>query len=128
MPSPALPLFQTKAMLSGASSQTAGAEAARAAVTVATVGMSCVLTTTSSAAVAAARDAAQLKESRQYEPALARIATLRPLADRFFDKVLVMAEDPAVRANRLALLKSLLREFSTIADFSEIVTDVTARK
>jgi glycyl-tRNA synthetase beta chain len=43
--------------------------------------------------------------------------------DRFFDKVMVMVEDERVRANRLALLQSLLQEFSTIADFSEIVTE-----
>ena len=80
----------------------------------------------------AAEDTAQLAEglrkARQYEQALARIAALRPAVDRFFDKVLVMAGDPAVRANRLALLRNLLREFSTIADFSEIVTESTAPK
>jgi len=41
----------------------------------------------------------------------------------FFDKVLVNAPDPAVRQNRLSLLQTLLAEFSTIADFSEIVTN-----
>jgi len=51
------------------------------------------------------------------------IATLRPLIDRFFDKVMVMVEDESVRANRLALLQAMLNEFSTIADFSEIVTE-----
>jgi glycyl-tRNA synthetase beta subunit len=35
---------------------------------------------------------------------------------------MVMIEDDQLRANRLALLKDLLQEFSTIADFSEIVT------
>jgi glycyl-tRNA synthetase beta chain len=40
--------------------------------------------------------------------------------DQFFDKVLVMVEDPEIRKNRLALLGSLLKEFSTIADFSEL--------
>jgi glycyl-tRNA synthetase beta subunit len=34
----------------------------------------------------------------------------------------VMAEDEALRKNRLTLLAELLSEFSTIADFSEIVT------
>ncbi len=56
-----------------------------------------------------------------YAGALAAIAGLRPSVDRFFDKVLVMAPDPAVRANRLSFLAELLREFSTIADFSQIV-------
>jgi glycyl-tRNA synthetase beta chain len=81
-----------------------------------------------SAAVEAAHAAAELKQARKYEQALVRIAALRPTVDRFFDKVLVMAEDPSVRGNRLALLRNLLREFSTIADFSEIVTDSTAPK
>jgi glycyl-tRNA synthetase beta chain len=54
--------------------------------------------------------------------ALEQIATLRPAVDAFFDKVLVNAEDAKVRRNRLLLLRSLLTEFSTVADFSEIVT------
>lgn len=53
---------------------------------------------------------------------LALIATLRPKVDLFFDKILVNDPDAAVRENRLALLHGLLTEFSTIADFSEIVT------
>jgi glycyl-tRNA synthetase beta chain len=51
------------------------------------------------------------------------ISRLRPKIDLFFDKVLVNAPDPAVRQNRLTLLQTLLAEFSTIADFSEIVTN-----
>ncbi|MGB6675579.1 MAG: glycine--tRNA ligase subunit beta [Terriglobales bacterium] len=58
-----------------------------------------------------------------YEHALIEISKLRPAVDRFFDKVMVMVDDERVRANRLALLQSLLKEFSTIADFSEIVTE-----
>jgi glycyl-tRNA synthetase beta chain len=50
------------------------------------------------------------------------ISKLRPKVDLFFDKVLVNAPDPRVRQNRLTLLNTLLREFSSIADFSEIVT------
>jgi glycyl-tRNA synthetase beta chain len=51
------------------------------------------------------------------------ISKLRPKVDLFFDKVLVNAPDAAVRQNRLTLLHTLLAEFSTIADFSEIVTN-----
>jgi glycyl-tRNA synthetase beta chain len=58
----------------------------------------------------------------EYSPALEAIATLRPAVDKFFDKVLVNAKDAKVRQNRLTLLNGLLTEFSTIADFSEIVT------
>jgi len=54
--------------------------------------------------------------------ALKAIAALRPSVDLFFDKVLVNAPDEALRRNRLALLSSLLTEFSAIADFSEIAT------
>ena len=64
-----------------------------------------------------------LKDDRSYETALSEIATLRPVVDKFFDKVMVMVDDERLRANRLALLQTLLKEFSTIADFSEIVTD-----
>jgi glycyl-tRNA synthetase beta chain len=51
------------------------------------------------------------------------LSTAREPIDRFFDKVMVMVDDQRVRANRLALLRTLLKEFSTIADFSEIVAD-----
>ncbi len=58
-----------------------------------------------------------------YQRALETIASLRPKVDLFFDKVLVNAPDPNVRQNRLALLHAILTESSTIADFSEIVTN-----
>jgi len=58
-----------------------------------------------------------------YRPALESIASLRPKVDLFFDKVLVNSQDPKIRQNRLTLLQTLLAEFSTIADFSEIVTN-----
>jgi glycyl-tRNA synthetase beta chain len=59
----------------------------------------------------------------QGQPVETTISKLRPKVDLFFDKVLVNAPDPRVRQNRLALLQTLLREFSSIADFSEIVTN-----
>ena len=58
-----------------------------------------------------------------YAASLERTASLRPQVDQFFDDVLVMAKDEAVRENRLTFLAQLLREFSTIADFSEIVVE-----
>ena len=64
-----------------------------------------------------------LREQRNYKSALTEISRLRQPIDLFFDKVMVMVDDERVRANRLALLQTLLREFSTIADFSEIVTE-----
>jgi glycyl-tRNA synthetase beta chain len=63
------------------------------------------------------------RKDKKYSDALLLLATARERVDPFFDKVMVMVEDEHVRANRLALLRTLLREFSTIADFSEIVTE-----
>ena len=65
----------------------------------------------------------QLRDEGNYAAALAQISQLRQPVDGFFDKVMVMVDDERVRANRLALLRDLLSEFSTIADFSEIVTE-----
>lgn len=53
---------------------------------------------------------------------LETVATLRPHVDKFFDKVMVNVPDEALRTNRLAFLHNLLKKFSTVADFSEIVT------
>jgi len=60
------------------------------------------------------------KRAGRYQEALEEIAGLRKAVDQFFLDVMVMAEDEAVRNNRLALLAELLREFTTIADFSEL--------
>ncbi len=63
------------------------------------------------------------RSRKEYRDALLLLSTVRERVDAFFDKVMVMVEDKRVRANRLALVQSLLTEFSTIADFSEIVTE-----
>jgi glycyl-tRNA synthetase beta chain len=63
-----------------------------------------------------------LSARREYGAAMAQTATLRAVIDVFFDKVMVMAPELDIRANRLALLARVLRDFSKIADFSEIVT------
>jgi glycyl-tRNA synthetase beta chain len=60
------------------------------------------------------------KRAGKYQEALEAIAGLRKVVDQFFDGVMVMAENEAVRNNRLALLAELLREFTTVADFSEL--------
>jgi glycyl-tRNA synthetase beta chain len=64
----------------------------------------------------------EFKLRGSYQAKLEAVAKLRPEIDLFFDKVLVNAPDQAVRHNRLTLLHTMLSEFSTIADFSEIVT------
>ena len=56
----------------------------------------------------------------RYAEALARVATLRPPVDVFFDDVMVMAEDPQVRQNRLSLLALVAGLFETFADFSKL--------
>jgi glycyl-tRNA synthetase beta chain len=63
-----------------------------------------------------------LAAGHEYVAALELIASLRPQIDLFFEKVMVMVEDPYVRWTRLSLLQGLVENFSKIADFSEIVT------
>jgi glycyl-tRNA synthetase beta chain len=67
------------------------------------------------------------KKEKKYKAALEKISELRPSVDLFFEKVLVMDEDQDVRRNRIALLGGLLKEFSTIADFSEIGSEDSKR-
>jgi glycyl-tRNA synthetase beta chain len=59
-----------------------------------------------------------LAEARQYNLALSQLANLREPVDAFFEAVLVNAEDPAVRANRYALLAKLRGLFLGVADIS----------
>ena len=58
-----------------------------------------------------------------YQNAIAQIARLRHPIDAYFDSILVMDNDPEIRSSRLGFLKIFYDEFSTIADFSEIVTE-----
>jgi glycyl-tRNA synthetase beta chain len=57
---------------------------------------------------------------RQYTAALGRLAQLRPAVDAFFDEVMVMDEDPQLRANRLGLLSQLRSLFAGVADLSRL--------
>ncbi|UOD49953.1 glycine--tRNA ligase subunit beta [Orrella daihaiensis] len=56
----------------------------------------------------------------QYEQALTVMAQLRMPVDRFFEEVMVMAEDPGVRQNRLALLARLHQLMNQVADISRL--------
>ncbi len=56
----------------------------------------------------------------EYTEALRALASARTSVDRFFDDVLVMAEDPALRANRLALLRGLAEAMNQVADISKL--------
>ncbi len=66
------------------------------------------------------REVVPLFDARDYEPALARLAGLREAVDRFFDDVMVMVDDQALRANRLALLARLRNLFLRVADLSRL--------
>ena len=59
-------------------------------------------------------------ERRNYPGALLRLAGLRPAVDAYFDKVMVMADEPKLRANRLAQLRQLRALFLDVADISAI--------
>ncbi|MDP2226809.1 MAG: glycine--tRNA ligase subunit beta, partial [Moraxellaceae bacterium] len=61
---------------------------------------------------------APLFKARDYTTALTRLAALRPQVDAFFNEVMVMADDAAVKANRLALLSRLRSLFLQVADIS----------
>jgi glycyl-tRNA synthetase beta chain len=58
--------------------------------------------------------------AREYTEALKSLAVLRNAVDSFFDSVMVMADDPALRANRLALLKRMQALFMHAADLSRL--------
>jgi glycyl-tRNA synthetase beta chain len=55
-----------------------------------------------------------------YTAALLALASARPVVDRFFDEVMVMDDDPAVRANRLALLRGVAATMNRVADISRL--------
>jgi glycyl-tRNA synthetase beta chain len=59
-----------------------------------------------------------LLAAHRYTEALAAMASLQPQVDAFFDKVMVNAEDAALRQNRLALLNTLRQLFLRVADIS----------
>jgi len=67
-----------------------------------------------------ARHEVQTNGELEPEDNLALLAELREPVDRFFDDVMVMAEDEAVRANRLALLTRLRGLFLKLADISRL--------
>ena len=70
-----------------------------------------------------AKKVAAANANRDYTTSLKEIAVLRPALDRYFDDVLVMADDEALRRNRLAFLARLLAKLSTIADFAAIAPE-----
>ncbi len=69
-------------------------------------------------------ESAALRERRNYPAVLRNVATLEPAVARFFDDVLVMAEEPALRANRLGLLRRVASLFADLADFRKIQAEL----
>lgn len=65
-----------------------------------------------------ADEIAPLMAAASYDQVLQTLATLQAPVDQFFDQVMVMADDPAIRSNRLALLNRLSKLFLGIADIS----------
>jgi len=58
--------------------------------------------------------------SGAYTGALMALARIKPAVDRFFDDVMVMADDLAIRANRLALLRDVAQTMNRVADISKL--------
>ncbi len=73
-----------------------------------------------SAVEAAWADAGPALENGDYVAALARLARLRPEVDAFFDAVMVNADDPALRGNRLALLQRLAKRLGAVAELGQL--------
>ncbi|MFZ0549303.1 MAG: glycine--tRNA ligase subunit beta, partial [Steroidobacteraceae bacterium] len=72
-------------------------------------------------ALRARRDGVAAATARKdYAGSLALLAQLRPAVDAFFDQVMVMDEDPKLRANRLALLSQMRDLFAGVADLSRL--------
>ncbi len=71
---------------------------------------------------AVARVPACLSQGR-YEEGLDLLVGLKPAIDAFFEAVMVNAEDPALRANRLSLLQAVADLFVTFADFSAVMVE-----
>ena len=69
------------------------------------------------------QNALDLIAKRDFKTALAELARLRGPVDKFFESVLVMAEDEKIRKNRLSLLSEIAGLFFEIADFSKLVTE-----
>ncbi len=67
------------------------------------------------------RDAvAAIPETRDAEGQLASLVALRPKVDAYFESVMVMDDDLALRASRLGLLRAIVARFSSLADFSRL--------
>ncbi len=69
-------------------------------------------------------EAASSRAGRNYPGLLRNVATLEPAVAKFFDDVLVMADEPALRANRLGLMRRVAALFADVADFRKIQAEI----
>ena len=69
-------------------------------------------------------EVAGFRRRRDYGGVLRAVASLKPAVDRFFDEVMVMADDPAVRGNRLGIMKRVSDLFADVADFRKIQAEM----
>jgi glycyl-tRNA synthetase beta chain len=69
------------------------------------------------------KEVATLRAAGDYGAILARLVTLRPAVDRFFDDILVMADEPDLRTARLSLLCQVRALFDGIADLSQLAVE-----
>ena len=74
----------------------------------------------SCAIVQAESRVARALEGNDYAAALAELASMRKPIDLFFERIMVMDEDPAVRENRMKLLNRFVGVFANIADFGKM--------
>jgi glycyl-tRNA synthetase beta chain len=63
------------------------------------------------------------RKNHDYTAALRLFASMRGSVDQFFTEVMVMAEDPMIRSNRISLLNCISRLFNSVADISRIVIE-----
>jgi len=63
------------------------------------------------------------RRKHDYKTALLALASMRNVIDEFFKQVMVMAEDPGTRANRISLLNYISRIFKSVADISKMVIE-----
>jgi glycyl-tRNA synthetase beta chain len=73
------------------------------------------------------REVGARRAARDYPAVLRNVATLEPAVARFFDDVLVMADDAALRANRLGLMRRVGALFADVADFRKIQAELPAQ-
>jgi glycyl-tRNA synthetase beta chain len=70
----------------------------------------------------ATADTDPLLAAKDYVGTLKRLAALRAPVDAFFDGTMVMADDPKVRGNRLALLRQIADRFASVAEIALLAT------